>query len=353
MKKHLEKTFRKTLVVTFLSTIFFSCNSEDSDIQNLEKSEQQNTVKKSTVVPKLLNYELDNGDNVQVLSFSSWQDFQNLATDLDNQVEIFDDNFLRMNAHLSPDALSILEEETNYSDQVPLINYENSIAFTQALRKRFNIENERMLATENLDPNLDPNINLAFSGGELSLVNNNQEVMIADTIYVFKKGKVGKIFDNYKGNLSSARINDLASGNGISIFEPNLPVAECVGWRATESDHHYANGKNARRVAKIRAVPLYTKAEKMTINYEKNRRWKEKRTKMAVNLTVWLWEKCDNNSSTQIGTKRYHSLNTFKDKKRRDIHHHEYINSGTVKTRIGFLVGDHHYANTQTYYTLQ
>src|SRR5690606_19879046 len=195
-----------------------------------------------------------------------------------------------------------------------------------------------------------PNVNLAFSNGELSLVNNNQEVMVGDTIYVFKDGNIGRIFDNYTDNLLTVRVSGLQVNVGMNIFESNQPAAECVGWRATESDHHYANGKNARRVAKVRAVPGWTKSEKMTINYEKGRRWREKRTKMALDLSVWLWEKCDSESNSQVGKSYKYGRNTLKDKKRRDIHHHEYITSGTVKTRKGFLVGNHHYAGTSTYY---
>lgn len=157
-----------------LSASVLSCNSDE--VVTNENSSNENSVKlarSSSYLPELRTFELSNGENVQILSFANWNEFGNLADDLSNEVEIYDDNFLSDNAHLSDEALSIFEEETEYTDQVPLINFENSISFNQALRKRFNLENEVMLNTENLDYNLDPNINLAFSNGELSLVNLN------------------------------------------------------------------------------------------------------------------------------------------------------------------------------------
>lgn len=344
---------KKLLLLTLTASVL-SCNSDE--VVTNENSSNENSVKlarSSSYLPELRTFELSNGKNVQILSFANWNEFGNLADDLSNEVEIYDDNFLANNAHLSDEALSIFEDEINYSDQVPQINFENSISFNQALRNRFNIENEQMLDTDNLDPNLDPNINLAFSNGELSLVNLNQEVMVADTIYVFKDGNIGRIYGNYVANLSAVRsAAGLQFTSTSNIFSPNTPaMAECVGWRATESDHHYANGKNARRVAKVRAVPGWTKSEKKTINYEKGRRWREKRTQMALDLSVWLWEKCDTNTSS--GNAYHYGRNTLKDKKRRDIHHHEYVTSNTVKTRKGFIVGNHYYAGTSTYYKLQ
>ncbi|WCM41244.1 hypothetical protein MG290_09770 [Flavobacterium sp. CBA20B-1] len=345
---------KNKLVLLMLSASVLSCNSDE--VVTNENSSNENYVKSArslSYLPELRTFELSNGENVQILSFSSWKDFQELADNLSDQVEIYDDNFLRDHEHLSDESLSNFEDEINYTDQIPLINFENSISFNQALRKRFNAENSKMLETENLDPNLDPNINLAFSNGELSLVNLNQEVMVADTIYVFNKESIGRIYGDYENNLSAARTaSGLKFTSTSNIFSPNTPAAaECVGWRATESDHHYANGKNARRVAKIRAVPGWTKSEKMTINYEKGRRWKEKRTRMALDLSVWLWEKCSEDNSP--GDANHYGRNTFKDKKRRDMKHHEYITSRTVKTRKGFLVGNHYYAGTSTYYKLQ
>lgn len=345
---------KKKLFLLIVSMSVISCNTDNEVTnQNYELDTNSNLAYRIGKTPELKTFKLDNGQNVEILSFSSWQDFQNLASDLDYQVEIFDDNYLKENSNLTIDQLNILEETNNYNDQEPLINFEKNINFNQALRNRFNIENEMMLSTNDLDPNLDPNINLAFSGGEMSLVNDNQEVIVADTIYIFKNGIVGRIYSNFNENLLKFRGNDLTNLKGVLLYEPNLQAAECVGWKATESDHHYANNKNARRVAKIRAVPGYTKSEKMTINYEKKNRWKETRTKMALDLSVWLYRNCDSNSTTQGGTAFHHGRNTFKDKKRRDIHDHQFPNSGTYKTRVGFLVGNHYYAGISTYYKLQ
>lgn len=338
-----------------LSASVLSCNSDE--VVTNENSSNENSVKlarSSSYLPELRTFELSNGENVQILSFANWNEFGNLADDLSNEVEIYDDNFLSDNAHLSDEALSIFEEETEYTDQVPLINFENSISFNQALRKRFNLENEAMLNTENLDYNLDPNINLAFSNGELSLVNLNQEVMVADTIYVFKNRDIGKIYGNFNSNLLNVRNNELTSESvtsapGIQVTAKTIDPAECFTWRASSTDDNYSSRGRARLHAKIRSVPAYAKYEKMTVNYYKknNGKWKEDRTTMALNLRAIMFNKCYNVDAIN------HPRNTFKKKKRRDNKETVWSPLYTYQTKLNGIYGLHYYAGKEVNYAIQ
>lgn len=343
----IKRNFKKFLLLCVV-TAFVSCNSEEITLD--DSLVNANSVSsKSVNSPILLNFTLLNEENVQLLSFETWEDFQAFSENLDTIVEQYDDAFLNTHSELSNEALEELEEISNYTDQQPLIDFENSIGFTQALRKRFNTEMNLMLETDDLNPALDPNINLDFSGGELSLVNNHQEIKIADTIYVFKDGLIGKIFGNIETNLLSVRTSAITDAPGMAVYTPNSGGSSCYARRASDQNDQYASKNKVRLVAKIRSIPAWAKGEKMTVHYKKknNGKWKESRTKMAVNIGAYFYENC---SSTVYAAK---PRNTFKKKKRRDIKVNEWTPLGILKTKKGGIWGTHFYSGKEVFYALE
>lgn len=326
-----------------------SCNNEDSTIEKKEATAEA----KVNLVSFKSGSENSRGGTLisNMLEFESWQDFEETANMLDQQVEVYDDAFVTQYDKLTLDQLNDTEVEVNFNNQQPLINFENSIGFTNSLRKRFNTENEIYLNDEILDESKNPNLTLAFSNGELALVNDKQQVKIGEEIFEFNQNGYVSISQDYEENLTllASNSSSLANQTGVTVSN-NSTNNSCTGWKATRSDHPYASGKFAQRVAKIRSVPFYTKTEKMTINYKKNRRnrWKEARTHQSVDIYHSLAD-VDCNKNGVGGSK---PMNTYKKKKRRDIHLAEWGNPKMKAQNGGSLGGNHRYSGITTYYTL-
>ena len=224
------------------------------------------------------------------------------------------------------------------------------MGFTNSLRKRFNIENEAFLNNEVLDEKINPNVTLSFSNGELALVNDNQMVKIGNEIFQFNADGYISVSFNYNTLLYDLLYNPSAVVDQPGVVIQNNTTADCKGWKATTDPHNYApNNYRANRVAKIRSAPFYTKTEKMTIHYRKgSRRWKEARAYMSLDITHALSDKnCNRNF---IGGSK--PMNTYKNKKRRDIHLHDYGNDIIKAEKNIGLRGAHRYNNIVTYYSL-
>lgn len=198
--------------------------------------------------------------------------------------------FLSQYSNLTLEQLDDKEDEIKFNNQQPMIDFENQYGFTNSLRKRYNTENDIYLSTSVLDESKNPNITLAFSNGELSLVNDKQQVMIGTVIYNYTSDGYISISQNYATVLALIDQNDpsVGSQSGVVVVA-NTSGAECDGWRSAGSPYGYTNGRFAQRVAKIRSAPFYTKTEKMTIHYKrKNNKWKESRASMAVSILQQL-----------------------------------------------------------------
>ena len=340
---------KNSFFLGLISIFMLSCNNEDNTI------EKQDAPAEAKI--KLVSFQ-SNGENARggtlssnMLEFENWQDFEETANMLDQQVEVYDDAFVAQYNNLTLDQLNDKEVEVKFNNQQPLINFENSIGFTNSLRKRFNTENEIYLNDEVLDESKNPNLTLAFSNGELSLVNDKQQVKIGNEVFAFNQNGYVSISQDYENNLVLLASNSptLASQTGVTVANSNTNNS-CSGWKATGTPHPYASDKFAQRVAKIRSVPSFTKTEKMTIHYEKRRRnrWREARTRQSVDIAHNL----SDINCNKLGKAGYKPMNTYKKKKRRDIHLSEWGNPRLKAENGGGLSGNHKYNGIVTYYTL-
>ncbi len=105
-------------------------------------------------------------------------------------------------------------------------------------------------------------------------------------------------------------------------------------------------------ITKIRSVPFYSKQEKMSISYKKNRngKFRQRRTHMSVNIqSAVSFDKCSSPDAS-----RDKGYNTYKKKRRRDIKTTVW-GSGTAFTQnFSGVKGRHrHYTNQLPVYSLQ
>jgi|GEM_PF-6741041 len=305
--------------------------------------------------PELISFTIQGANNqtetVKMLKFASWEHFDQTADQLSEQLEIYDDAFLAAHEELDENQLDEFEYNTGYNDQVPQIDFESSLDFIHPLRLSFNTMNEAYI-----DSNLEgqnPYTAYAWSGSELSLINNKQQVAIGSEIYQTNDEGYISIDRDYVANLGLlAQNNSTALNNkpGVKIYASK--ALDCTGWKASNADDPaIASGRKITMVAKIRSVPFYSKQEKMSISYKHKRgRMREHRTHMSVDIvTAVSFDKC-----TWGDANRNKLHNTYKKKKRRDIKTTVWGSGFALTQNFNGVTGRHrHYTGQLPIYRIQ
>lgn len=258
-----------------------SC-SEDSTIANNHDSAEALGVHKVTIsVPASPNSRVTRSSTM--LSFDSWTEFDQTVTSLEDQVDTADDRFLSGTDNMTDDALNAYEEQQGYNVSQPLIDFENSLGFTNSLRKTYNALESSYLAEDVLDDAKDPDLKYMFSEEELSLVNTNQEVMVAGQIYKFSLDGYA-IYDSSYNQISSFSTSSTERGS-------------CKTWKSSTSYHEYIpNAKKVKRTVTIRSAPFYCKSKAKIVSYAKRASgWKRWRTRLCVGVQAYHYSptKCD------------------------------------------------------------
>lgn len=305
--------------------------------------------------PELISFTIQGANNeteiVKMLKFDSWEHFDQVAEQLSEQLEIYDDAFLAAHEELDEDQLEDLSEDIGYNDQVPQIDFESNLDFMNPLRLSFNIISDAY-EESNLEGQ-SPFTAYVWSGSELSLINDRQQVAIGNEIYqTYNEGYIS-IDRDYVANLG------LLAQNNITALEekPGVKVKlatdpDCKGWKASRRFDEIDSGRRIEMVAKIRSVPFYSKQEKMSISYKKNRngKFRQRRTHMSVNIeTVVSFDQCNNGDAN-----RSKGFNTYKKKRRRDIKTTVYGGGRAVAQNFSGIKGRHrHYTGQLPVYSLQ
>lgn len=334
--------------------MFVNCSTEENEINSQDVAKSIDKVQLVNFGVNSENAKVPLNNNLQMLSFDSWKTFSETAEQLDVAVEQYDDAFLNTYTDLSEEELDSIEVQLNYNDQQPLINYEQSLGFTNSLRLRYNLEKEEFIEAGAEDPAIDPDLTLAFSGGELSLVNYNQQVMVDGVVYAIVDDGYVAISGDYENNINLVNSNSLGQlQNNSNVTYTTYAVGSCKAWKATDDFVQVSSDRKIKRVAKIESLPWFTKTEKMSISYKYKKRWgkwrwREHRTTMAVDITHSL-STSDCNNIVKNGSK---GRNTLKKKKRRDIKMTEWGN-GTLYAADDYGVrGTHWYYGTTSYYAI-
>lgn len=299
-------------IAILLIAVLFSCENDNSSNQSSLSTEKSKA--------KLVSFtDLNSRSNSphNMLSFENWQEFDSQAKQLDDAMDVYDDVFLATWSDLNEEELETKEEELNYTEQQPLIDFENEIGFQNTLRKKFNIKNDIFLNDEVLDPAKDPYSMFQFSEGELSLLNNKQQVMVAGQIYQFGVEGYILIKSNFAQNLAYAdnNINQAVIPTEVEIVPTALAATDCKGWKSGYKEHNIISGQRfARLHSRIRSVPFYTKTKALSVSYKKKRRgWKESRIYMATGIS----DKTLTNADCKYVTGGFEPKNTYKNRKRR------------------------------------
>ncbi len=277
LKKH-------SVLLSFSALVFLGACKKTNNFQ------QNDTLQASTMVSSTFQVKSfsTNHGVIKVLKFNSWRDFDNLAKSLTAQVAAKDDSFVNANAGLSEQAINDLEETLQIDFETPLIQFENTNGFTNSYRKVYNDAMKIWLGKPTLDLNQNPKNKTLFSGGELSLLNQYQQVMIGDTLYHCTNNKYAVIISNYSAGIDFVLDNPNATTLPAQIMGwwfINDPVG-CALWKKKGVYPYETSDRKIWTSAGIRSFTVYCKnlAEMESYKKKSNGNWKKYRTDLGLNV---------------------------------------------------------------------
>lgn len=261
-------------IALLLAFVAVGCSNEESLIQPEAAVVKTGLHKVSIPESSSPNARVSNYNHV-MLSFDTWQEFESTAVTLENQVDVYEDNFLVGTENMTEDDLNAYEERVGFNPQQPLVDFENGLAFTNSLRVQYNNEEAVFLADDVLLDSKDPDLKTLFSDEELSLLNNRQEVMVAGEIYRFDT----EGYSIYNTSFVETFNSRGTAGSG------------CTSWKESHSYLNYnSNSRRVKRIDVIRSVSFYCKTKARVVNYKKkNSGWKRHRTNLGVAVQAYLY----------------------------------------------------------------
>lgn len=289
------KKIKFLLPLLFILGFLGSCNEDEL----IERQEDVNAKSVTVISLKTVGDPAGKGPELTtsgtMLSFASFEEYQETISALEQQMEAYDDAFLTAHNTLTVEQLDNLEDSIGYNPQQPLIDFENSVGFSNSLRKKYNQLENIWLDNEELDPETDPDNTILFDEIEQTLWNEHQEIMIEGKVFVLGKSlDAFQINANYASNLELINMGEDISDN------PDIIITEkggaCTTWRSNKDFENYAANKRIKRVITIRSVSWLCMTSAKTVSYKKKgSKWKIKRTSIGAGLQIYLkGSNCDN-----------------------------------------------------------
>lgn len=264
---------------------------------------------------------------------------------LENQIDAYEENFISQHPNLTNDQLDVITVSSGFKSQQPLIDFENQYFFNNSLRVNYNTLVDQWLNHEELDLATDPDNDILFDAVEQALLNDQQEVMIGESIYVFgKPEKTYQITGDYGSSLSAINSGQDVSNNPY-IIVTNRETGACKSWISTNDLHGYAAQRRVKRVLTIRSFPFFCKTLATVCSYKKDgNSWKRSYNDLGVSLQVYL--KDDNCNATR---KQGFKSESIRRRRERTVRQFNLGESYTLRSKNGAsLSGTFKYAGLTT-----
>ena len=281
------------LSVIVLSALFFFVSCKKSNLSN-------NEIQNNNKIVELITLSNENRTSITMLEFSSTNVYDSILTDLEQQMETYDDAFLAQYGNLNDSLLNEKEEEINYNDQQPLIDFENSLNFTNSMRQTYVVDEENWLNHDTLDFSSDPENIYVFENEEMSMLNVDGEVKIGTSLFKFTKdgfveftdGDINKLIKFDNGDMTV-----LDEPNVITSLTENSRSTDCKWWKGETNGHKYRSNKMVKKHEHFHAYSWKcTSSVRITSYKKRGRRWKKYRTNLGVANMSYFFDNndCDN-----------------------------------------------------------
>jgi len=179
----------------------------------------QSNIPYSSISKRDKGFKGTNGSS-ELLVFQNMDAIRLTIADLDRQVNELDSVFISTYSYLGEEALNNKVEEINFTEKLPLIDF-NDFFLYSSLYQKVAQEELLWLNHEVLDEATDPDNHFIFEQSLRAILNTDCEVQVGDTIYILQENGYLAIHDGSLKSLS------LLSQNP-SIF-PTLENVEFVG----------------------------------------------------------------------------------------------------------------------------
>jgi len=217
-------------------------------------------------------YELDiftteENREIEILRFNSWRSFDSNDDDLNDMQDSLMPNF-----------------------QAPYENFESNIGLMNSYRKVLNTQLSSWLGQSELDLSLNPKNKTLFSRGELSLLNEYQQVIVDDTLYHFFGTKYAIVAADYSTIADYIRDNPnsttIPTGMQTMAWWVLGATPGCTLWKKEGKKALETTDKKIWVSCGIRSFTVYCKfLAEIESFHKKNGKWKSYKTDLTSYLT--------------------------------------------------------------------
>lgn len=264
---------------------------------------------------KLISYSNGQKSATPLLEFSSIAAYEATMDALRQALFTHDSLFLAQYGYLDEEALNAKEAEIGYTDELPLMNLENSLNFISSMRRAFKDAEADWLNNATLDPATDPSITYSYENVEMALLNSDGEVKIG--------GQILKLTVDGFVWITNADFNTLIAfnnGDMSTLTQPNVVTnitetsgslkstnsGECTWWREKNLEDPYATNRKVFKHVHFHAYPWKGVSQAEITSYKKTAGlWFKYRMQLGVkNQTFFKDNDCYSFSSESSPWKR-------------------------------------------------
>ena len=274
----------------------------------------------------------------EILTFQDMEDFIATLTELERQVQDLDDAFVEFYKDLDEEALNAKEEEIEFNEEKPLLDFANQIGFNSLYQKIYTDE-RAWLSQDDPDWNNDPDNYFIDNEALRVLLNEDSEVKIGMSIYKFNED--GSYYEITDGNLIKLDQIDNREGDiNIIIHNNQQSIEEC---KTNKSNFDYIVSSSGlhriKWVIKVYNYPWGCGIKSKVKSYKRRgRSWRKHRTYLGIGLEGRM---CLANDSLGASTGWFYYSKEGKKKL-------SLKNTGSCQTKTNQVHG-YHYGNGLVY----
>lgn len=215
-----------------------------------------------------------------MLEFTSEQHFLSTVDSLNNLRETHIDNFMRNYENADDEYIFKVYEDTGFDDDLPLKQFETSMNFS-SMRQAYQSLMDVWLSYDSLDMSTYPADIYVFTLAEMTLLNPNGEVKIADRLIKLTREGYVDIADNDIATLIAINNGDLSAYSAPTVTTnidfnntQNLG-ASCKMYPSKTFEHKWSDKKVIMKMC-FQTFPWYarSKAEASSFKKKNNGNWK-------------------------------------------------------------------------------
>jgi hypothetical protein len=227
-----------------------------------------------------------------MLEFPDATTFLATIDNLELQVELYDDDFMKVWGHLSEDDIEDKEDELNYNPQQPFIDFENQFSGFKSLRSKIEKQIVLWLDKDILDDNNDPEDHFIFDDELRAVLNEDAQVKIGKSLFQMTRFGYVEVTDASYSTLSLVASTDASKLNQQNVVinggyygtsaanNSQSNTSNCITVIDDSKAYYPASKRRIKASQKLKGYSYVfgSKIKAKTIHYKKKRgKWRRRR----------------------------------------------------------------------------